>query len=72
MKEYFTIMIQEGATNHLGTLTEKLNDGFYIDNYISVGRSTLLVLQKRVERSSVLTRASEPDTVSYGETLGGI
>lgn len=47
-KLYFTVMVKEGETSNLKTLTEKLTDGYYIGDRIEVGRSTLLVLEKRV------------------------
>jgi len=49
MREYFTIMIKENDTGNLKLLTDKLNEGFYIDNHIPVGRSTVITLQKRRE-----------------------
>lgn len=47
MREYFTVMIKENDTGNLKLLSEKLNEGFFIDDRISVGRSTVLTLQRR-------------------------
>jgi hypothetical protein len=68
MREYFTILVQENSKENLGLLTEKLNDGFYIDQTFNLGRSTLMVLQKRNMDSLVLRNAinaTETVTGSY-------
>lgn len=49
MDIYFTIMIKENDTTNLKLLTEKLTQGFYINDRIEVGRSTVLTLRKREE-----------------------
>lgn len=43
---HFTVMIKENDTSNLKLLTEKLNEGFYINERIEVGRSTVLTLRK--------------------------
>lgn len=48
MREYFTIMLKENDTSNLKLLAEKLTEGFYVDDRIEVGRSTVLTLQRRV------------------------
>lgn len=54
MREYFTIMIKENDTSNLKLLTDKLNDGFHVEDRIEVGRSTVVTLQKRRESQPVL------------------
>lgn len=52
MREYYTIMIAENANaSAMKQLTDKMNEGFYVDNYLSVGRSMLIILQKRQEET---------------------
>lgn len=72
MREYFTIMVTENSKENLGLLTEKLNAGFFIDDRISVGRSTLMVLQKRHNRNNDLALRdvdSEPTGYYSGSIL---
>lgn len=45
-------MIKENDTSNLKLLTEKLNDGFYVEDRIEVGRSTVVTLQKRRESNT--------------------
>jgi hypothetical protein len=46
MKTFFTIMIKENDTANMGLLTEKLNDGYTVRDQITVGKSTVITLQK--------------------------
>lgn len=66
MREYFTIMVKENDTSNLKLLTDKLNEGFYIDDRIEVGRSTLITLQRRpqVNLGQVPSRPIDTQTES--------
>lgn len=49
MREYFTIMVKENDMANLKLLTEKLNEGFRIDDRFEVGRSTVVTLRRHAE-----------------------
>lgn len=51
--EFFTILLKENSNDNMKLLTDKLNDGFHIEQYISVGRSTTVVLRKRVQETRI-------------------
>lgn len=64
MYEYFTIMFKENDTSNMKLLTEKLNEGFHINDRTAVGRSTILTLAKsRQEETNDTGRLS----ISGGE-----
>lgn len=57
MDIYETIMIKENDVTNLNKVTEKLNEGFRIDDRIEVGRSTVLTMRKRVLTEQMNRRA---------------
>lgn len=54
-------MVTENSKENLGLLTEKLNNGFFIDDRITVGRSTMIVLQKRETRTTISRAVADRD-----------
>ena len=75
MVEYFTIMIKENDASNLKLLTEKLNDGFTVDERIEVGKSTVVALRRRSSELS-RRRVSREEPVDleseYGITSAGL
>lgn len=66
MRTYFTIMIKENDTTNMKLLTEKLNEGFSLRDQISVGRSTVITLQKyEAEVTSGLSVAGLTSSAAY-------
>lgn len=66
--EYFTIVLKEGSSENMGLFTEKLNEGYYLDNKIQVGKSTTLVLRNNKYEGKNLRE--EQQDVPGGYTLG--
>jgi hypothetical protein len=67
MREYFSIMIKENDTSTLKLLTEKLNEGFVYDNQYTVGRSTVITLQKYTQtRENLIARNQQEYSQDYG------
>lgn len=61
--EHITILLKENTTDNLKLLTEKLNEGYYINDRIVVGRSTVLALRKPQRE----TRDRYPVGIDVGE-----
>ena len=66
MNEFFTIMLKENDTNGLKLLTEKLNDGFRVDETITVGRSSVVSLRRLVRTNELIPRNSSLAEASLG------
>ena len=66
MREYLTVMIKENDTTNLGFLTERLNEGYRVDDRIDVGRSTVITLYRRTEEQNVLRDLERPVLTSTG------
>lgn len=70
MNEHFTILLKENESTNLKLLTEKLNDGFFVTDTITVGRSTVITL-RRHSRNNTLTMGSaevSATDISYGDS----
>jgi hypothetical protein len=79
MDNHFTIMLKENDTSNLKLLTEKINEGFYVNERIEVGRSTVIILRKPEERrnrnnryADLIERAVENEMVYGSSTLASI
>lgn len=70
MREYFTIMIKENDTTNLKLLQEKLTEGFYLNDRIEVGRSTVLTMQRMVETNSSRTTNRTVESEGVPVSLG--
>lgn len=59
MNEHFTILLKENESTNLKLLTEKLNDGFFVTDTITVGRSTVITLKRhsRTRENSIMSSA---------------
>lgn len=71
MNEHFTILLKENESTNLKLLTEKLNDGFFVTDTITVGRSTVITM-RRHSRNNTLTIGSQEmstrDESAYGDS----
>jgi hypothetical protein len=64
MPDHYTILLKENDTTHLGKVTEKLNEGYYVNNYINVGKSVLLILRKNEEHIELNYERSPVGSIS--------
>jgi hypothetical protein len=71
MDKHFSILLKENDTNNLKLLTEKLNEGFYVNERIEVGRSTVIVLRKPEERTRRSRYADLVDQAVEGVLYSG-